>query len=747
MSASPGPATSPERLLAEAQTRANAGDAAGAQRLLRQIPRQSGVGANAARLLGILRFAEGDHREAAQLFLRVLKTPAAVAIDHVNHGLALAALGRYPKAEAAYRAALVLEPGLSDAWFNLGNLFRATADLDAARTAFEHAIESAPDKFEAHFNLGQVFTESSQPVLALACFEKALELAPGHIDTHNELGLTHALLGDQEAAERCYRTALSHNPNHVTALTNLGNALAARRRFREAGACFARAVTLPDCPPESFTAYGEYLVRVQRTEMGENMIREALARDPENDMAMALLHMVLQWQCRWDELDQLRPKLMARSLRKAREGRRSPIAPHTALSQYFTPAEEKLIAESWSRHQTAEMRVIRAQHSFVYPVRKRSKIRLGYFSNDFNSQATAHLITGLFEQHDRDRFEVYAYSFGEDDGSSWRRRIEAASDQFVDVTQEGYRDTAARMNRDEVDILLDFKGFTAESRPQVYALRPAPVQVNYLGFPGTIGADYMDYIIADEIVIPDDERVHYSEQVVYLPESYQANDNRQRIGDWPATRADAGLPESGIVFSCFNETYKLDRTIFEAWMRILTRVPDSVLWLRDHNEALRANLRRAAEQAGVAGDRIIFAATLPKEQHLARCRLADLFLDSYALTAHTTATDSLWAGVPMVTCPRNTFATRVGKSLLVNLGLSELAVASLDDYEAMAVRLATHPDELAALRVRLAKSLKAAPLFDTPRLTRHLEAAFEGMWSRYMAGQAPESFRVAPLPA
>lgn len=701
---------------------------------------------DAARLLGILRFADGDHTEAARLFLRVLKSPAPLAIDHVNHGLALAALGRLAKAEAAYRTALTLEPGLPDGWFNLGNLYRTGGDLEAAMAAFEKAIEHGPEAFGPHFNMGQVHNESGRPEAALACFAKVLELAPDHIDTHNEMGRAYALLGDQEAAEACYRRVLSQAPDHVTALTNLGTALMARRRFGEAAACFSRAVALPDCPPESFAAYGEYLVRVHETEAGENMIRQALARDPGNGMALALLHMVLQWQCRWDELDRLRPELMERSLRDARAGRRSPIAPHTALSQFFTPAEEKLIAESWSRHQTAEMRAIQAQHRFDYPARRREKIRLGYFSNDFNSQATAHLITGLFEQHDRDRFEVYAYSFGEDDGSSWRRRIEAASDHFVDVTREGYRETAIRMNRDEVDILLDFKGFTAEARPQVYALRPAPVQVNYLGFPGTIGADYMDYIVADEIVIPPDERIHYSEQVVYLPDSYQANDNRQEIGNWPATRADAGLPETGVVFSCFNETYKLDRTIFFVWMRILDQVPDSVLWLRDHNAALRGNLRGAAEAAGISGERILFAATLPKEQHLARCALADLFLDSYALTAHTTATDSLWAGVPMLTCPRNTFATRVGKSLLDNLGLPELVVNSLEDYEALAVRLATRPEELAALRARLADNLKTAPLFDTLRLTRHLEAAFEGMWSRYAAGQPPESFRVAPLP-
>lgn len=746
MARSPALPPSPEHLFAEAQTRANAGDVARAEKLLRQIPRTSVVAADAARLLGILKYSQGQFVEAAQLFLRVLKSPAVTGADHVNHGLALSKLGQSGKAEAAYRQALKIDPQSSEAWFNLGNLFRAEDMLNEAVAAYEEAIACAPQDHRVHFNLGLAHAEQDEPLVAAACFEHTLELSPGHIDAYSELGLAHAALGDQEVAEQRYRHVLKIDPDHIPALTNLGNALVARRRFDEAYQCFMRLVALPNCPAASFAAFGEMLLRVLRTDDGERNLRRALALDPDHGEALAALAMVLQWQCRWDELDEIQPRLVKLSLELARSGRRSPIAPHTALSQYLSPAEERLIAESWSRHQSAAMRSIDKTLGSKYPSRKRDKIRLGYFSNDFNSQATAHLIAGLFEQHDRDRFEVYAYSFGADDGSTWRHRIAAASDHFVDVTQEGYAATAARMNRDEIDILLDFKGFTAEARPQVYALRPAPIQVNYLGFPGTIGADYMDYIIADEIVIPDDERMHYTEQVVYLPESYQANDDRQEIGDWPATRAEVGLPETGIVFSCFNETYKIDRTIFDVWMRLLGRVPGSVLWLRDHNARLRKSLRAAAEALGVQGERIIFAEMLPKEQHLARCRLADLFVDSYALTAHTTATDSLWAGVPMVTCPRNTFATRVGKSLLDNLGLPELVVDSLEDYEALAVRLATHPDELTQLRARLSENLKTAPLFNTARLTRHLEQAFDGMWARYREGRKPESFRVPSLP-
>lgn len=736
---------SPEQLVAEGYARYNEGDIDAARDLLKRVPRDHPGAIDAGRLLGLIAFDAADLREAARQFERVLKHTGAQPRDHMNLGLAFSELGRFARAEKLLRGAVALDPQMTAGWFNLGNHYLKTRNHDAAAKMFARATAIDPQYASAHFNRGIACARANRPRDAIACFARALEVDPNLINARNEMGLGFAALGDQDAAEACYRQVLAADPDHRAALANLGNALAARRRFDEALQHLKRAVKLPAPSVDVVVSYAEILLRVTRTHDAEAMFRHALELAPDNGQALAALAMIYQWQCRWDELDTIRETLLPLSLREARAGRRSPIAPHTALSQFFTPAEERVIAESWSRDLTRDMAELREGHAFTYPRRTRERIRLGYFSNDFNSQATAHLIVGLFEHHDRDRFEIFAYSFGADDASDWRRRIEAASDRFVDVTHENYLETATRMNRDEVDILLDFKGFTAEARPQVYALRPAPIQVNYLGFPGTIGADWMDYLVADEIVIPSDERAHYVEKVVYLPECYQANDDRQPIADWPATRSDVGLPDDAIVFSCFNETYKFDRMIFAVWMRILSQVPNGVLWLRDHSPEFQASIRAAVRAAGIDPSRVHFAESLPKEQHLARCALADLFLDSYALTAHTTATDSLWAGVPLVTCPRNTFATRVGRSLLQNLGLAELAVDNLQDYEALAVRLATEPDNLAALRVRLKRNLETTPLFDTQRLTRHLEAAFAGMWDRYCAGAKPESFHVAPI--
>ena len=699
-----------ERLISDGYARFNAGDRAGARALLRRVPRSHQLAIESQRLLGVIAYAEGDFREAGRQFERVIKHGRPRPMDHANMGLALTALGKFAHAERQIRRAIAEDPALVEGWFNLGNLYLRTQKLEAAVGAYAKMIEVAPADPRAHFNRGIAFARWRRPADAIQCFERTLEINPGFIDARNEMGLGLAALGDQDGAEGCYRQVLEADPGHQVALANLGNALAARRRFDEALDYLDRAYKRPIANVEVTVSYAEILLRVGRTREAEALFDRALALAPENGRSLAALAMIYQWQCRWDALEAVQAKLLPLALREASEDRRSPIAPHTALSQFFTPAEERLIAESWSRDLTRDMNTVRRDDAFSYPPRDRERIRLG-----------------------------------DDDGSDWRRRIEAASDRFADVTHESYADTAARMNRDEVDILLDFKGFTAEARPQVYALRPAPIQVNYLGFPGTIGADWMDYLVADEIVIPPDERIHYAEQIVYLPESYQANDDRQPIGAWPETRADMGLPDNVIVFSCFNETYKIDRAIFGVWMRILGQVPGSVLWLRDHSEELRASLRGAAADAGISPDRLFFAESLPKEQHLARCRLADLFLDSYALTAHTTATDSLWAGVPVLTCPRNTFATRVGRSLLQNVGLPELAVDSLEEYEALAIRLATQPHELDAFRNRLRRNLETEPLFDTQRLTRHLEEAFSGMWERYLDGRAPESFRVEPI--
>jgi predicted O-linked N-acetylglucosamine transferase (SPINDLY family) len=353
----------------------------------------------------------------------------------------------------------------------------------------------------------------------------------------------------------------------------------------------------------------------------------------------------------------------------------------------------------------------------------------------------------LFEAHDRSRFETVAISFGPDDGSDLRRRLKSAFEDFNDVRDMTDAEVAALIRRREIDLVIDLTGLTRYSRFSVLSRRVAPIQVNFLGYPGTMGAECMDYIIADRTIIPDAHFEHYSERVVWLPETYQANDDKRVISDCKPTRAECGLPESAFVFCCFNNTYKITPEIFDLWMRLLAATANSVLWLLGTDATAEANLRREAVRRGISADRLVFAPKIPLADHLARSAQADLFLDTVPYNAHTTGSDALWAGVPLLTCLGSTFASRVAASLVGAVGLDDLVASSLQEYETLALRLATDPVQLRALRERLKRNRSSYPLFDTARFTRHLEAAYTTMHQLYQRGEAPRAFAVDRLPS
>ena len=374
------------------------------------------------------------------------------------------------------------------------------------------------------------------------------------------------------------------------------------------------------------------------------------------------------------------------------------------------------------------------------------KIRIAYVSTDLRTHAVANLIVGCLEHHDRKRFETTAISLFPDDGTEMRKRIEAAFDRFIVADDISDFEVAKLMREQEIDIAVDLNGHTTGKRTRIFSYRPAPIQVNYLGFPGTIGGALTDYIIADRFVIPKEDRVHYSEKVVYLPHAYQPNDSRRRVAATTPSRRDAGLPEHGFVFTCLNNPSKIRPHIFDVWMRLLGAVEGSVLWLLDDGPGTTFNLRREAKLRGIDPERLVFARKVPPSAHLARQRLADLFLDTDPYNAHTTASDALWVGLPVLTYMGKTFSGRVAASLLHAVGLPELVTHSLDEYEQLALSLARNPQRLAATRAKLIQNRDTAPLFDTALFTRHLEAAYTAMWQRYEAGQEPISFSVPASP-
>jgi predicted O-linked N-acetylglucosamine transferase (SPINDLY family) len=411
--------------------------------------------------------------------------------------------------------------------------------------------------------------------------------------------------------------------------------------------------------------------------------------------------------------------------------------PFWLLTLCGSPALQRRAAEIWTRAEFPADPSLPAIPRRPSPRARGARIRVGYFSADFSNHATLHLMAGVFEHHDRSRFEVTAFSFGPDSQDPWRRRVAGAC-EFIDVRDRSDREVALLARERQIDIAVDLKGFTRDCRTGIFALRAAPVQVSYLGYPGTMGAPYMDYLIADRVLIPPGSEQYYSEKIVYLPDSYQVNDATRVISERLFSRAELGLPATGFVYCCFNNNYKILPQTFAGWMRILQRVPGSVLWLLEDNAAAAENLRAAAEACGVEPERLVFAPRMVQAEHLARQRVADLFLDTLPCNAHTTASDALWAGLPLVTCLGESFAGRVAGSLLQAVGLAELITGSQDEYEALAVALAEDPGRLARIRERLAAQRLTAPLFNTALTTRRLEAAYEALAERYHAGLPPQ---------
>jgi len=443
--------------------------------------------------------------------------------------------------------------------------------------------------------------------------------------------------------------------------------------------------------------------------------------------------------CEWSGLAGLREGFRAQLAR----GDRGKVSPFLLLAMAGVSAsEQRGCSDLWMKDRLAAAAADRAALAFTFDIAERPKIRIGYLSCDFQEHATALLLIEMFEAHDRARFELFAYSYGADDGKPMRPRLEATFDHFVDIEALSNIDAARAIHADGIDILIDLKGYTLHTRTAILMFGPAPVQVNFLGYPGTLGGSICDYIVTDPFLTALSSSEDYSESFAYLPNTYQPHGRKARIGTAP-TRAEAGLPEEGFVFCCFNQAYKITPDMFDIWCRLLIEVPGSVLWLLKNKKA-EGNLKNEALWRGVTSDRLVFAKDLPQIEHLGRLQLADLVLDTLPYNAHTTASDALWASVPLVTCAGATFPSRVAGSILRAIGLDELIAPDLDGYFDFAYALATDPDRLASVKAKLAANRLTTPLFDIEAYTRDLEGLFETMWRRYRDGEPPISIGALP---
>jgi len=643
------------------------------------------------------------HAEALASYDKALAIAPDVAEILVARGTALSQLGRHAEAFLAYDKAVKIQPAFAVGWTLRGNALLEQEKNEEALASYDRALALKSDFPEAWRYRGLALAQMGRPDEALASVDRALALRADDAESWNDRGQLLMRLNRHAEAARAYDHALALRPGDVHALYNRGNALSILKRYEEA---------IRDC-------------------------EQVLAIDPDYPYARGvLIHSRLQC-CDWRAYEEDRRKIGS-----ALDAGKRVISPfnHKALSD--SAAEQLQCALVWVRNECA------ADPDPLWrgEVYRRDRIRLAYVSADFNASAVATLMAGVFEHHDRTRFEITAISLGNDLKTEMRSRLKNAFEHFVDARAMSEHDIASHLRGIEADIVVDLMGYTGECRSGIFAFRAAPLQVNFLGFPGTMGADYMDYIVADRIVVPDDHRNAYAEKVVRLPDTYLPSDRTRAIAEPMPTRAEAGLPEAGFVFASFNNAYKFSPATFDVWMRLLAQVDGSVLWLPDHHPLATSNLIREAGRRGIDRSRLVLAAPVPSPAgHLARLRLADLFLDTVPYNAHSTANDALWAGLPVLTCIGNSFAGRVAASLLQAAGLPELITESLSSYEALALKLARDRKHLAAVKATLNCNRDACALFDTARFTLHLEAAFATMWERHRNGDPPSAFDVRSI--
>jgi protein O-GlcNAc transferase len=668
--------------------------------------------------------------EAEQYVRRVLNAGPPSDVTLYNYGVILKALKRPGEALERFSQALAINDSVAETWNNRGTVYNDLGRHQEAVADFAKAISINPTSADAFHNKGRSLARLQQHALSLDAFQRAIALKPGLVEAWYGAAAALIELKRYDEAIRAYGGTLELKPDLVQAWVSRGNILAALKRYDEALSDYDRALAINPHFSDAWRGRGDVFAARQQlaqAQFAHEQSRAVQTADAERVLAKLTA-------CDWADLDQEVSQLLSKI-----GTQRAACGPFTTLCLPTSPADQLQYARRYVELQPPVAPTCRGD---VY---SHDRIRIAYVSADFHDHATAYLMAGLFEQHDKARFEITAISFGPDQKSDARDRIEGAFEHFLDVREKSAQEIVEIVRSIETDIAVDLKGFTKNAKPYVFACRMAPIQVNFLGYPGTIGANYMDYILADQTVIPECDFAHYSEKVAWLPDSYQVNDDRRRISERTPTRRECGLPESGFVFCCFNNSFKITPSVFDVWMRLLKEIDRSVLWLFEANITATHNLRREAQCRGVSPDRLVFAKRIPVADHLARLRQADLFLDNLPYNAHTTASDALWAGVPIVTCLGSTFAGRVAGSLLKAIGLRELITTSLEDYEALALKIARDPSRLAALKAKLAHNRGTYPLFDTKRFARHIEAAYVTMWERLQRGEAPKAFAVDPI--
>jgi predicted O-linked N-acetylglucosamine transferase (SPINDLY family) len=682
--------------------------------------------------LGFVCAMQEDFECALKSFDKVIKLRPNDLDALVNYASTLHELKRFDEALIAYEKFLALKADDGVIFYNMGNTLHELKHYEEAIAHYDKALILRPGYAEAWSNKGITLNELKRFDEAIAHYDKALSLKPDHAKDWSNKGATLHELKRFDEAIHYHEKSLSLRPDYAEGWFNKGNTLNELKRFDEAITHFDKALSLKPDYHEAWNNKGTALSELKCYDEAIASFDTALSLKPDIDwLSGDFLHLKMR-TCSWADFDNsvevISKKVMANE---------KVVQPFCLLALNDNSSLHKQSSEIYVEDKYPENLALGS----IPKASKKEKIRIGYFSADFIDHAVSILTAELFELHDKNRFEIIAISFGSDDKSPIRLRLSQAFNEFIDIGEISDLEIA-KLSRDlEIDIAVDLGGHTAGGRVGIFSYRVAPIQLSYIGYLGTMGASYYDYLLADKTIIPDHLQQFYSEKIGYLP-SYQVNDRKRAISDRKFTRAELGLPERGFIFCCFNNNYKILPSIFEGWMRILKAVDSSALFIYVENKWAKQNLQEAFEAEGINSARLVFASRIPKEENLARYRACDLFLDTFPYNAGTTASDALWAGVPVLTRIGQSFASRVAASLLNAIGLPELITNTQEEYEALAIELAMNPQKLADIKLKLANNRLTTPLFDTPLFAKNLEAAYLQMYERYQADLQPEHIEI-----
>ena len=691
---------------------------------------------NPSSLAAEFEVAQGLHRDgqldaAIESLEKILDNDPGFADAIHQLGLIFREKGDAVKAELLIKSAINFNSNDARYHCNLGNILQDQHRLQEAAGFYNTALKLKPDLPEVHLNLGLLQQKQDKHRSAIESFSRAIALRGDWSLAYLNRGNSYGSLRRFNQAVLDYDCAIKINPFEALAYVNRGIVLYQQNNFEQGRESFKKGLQLNPNNPDAIQSFATSLARAGDAVAAANIYAWGYQLYPRiNSFLGSLIHQKLK-MADWSSLNELMLEHSRRLLNDE-----SVVDPFGFMG--FANSEHEVMVGT-KRYSAERFTQSQRLPRFCKP---HAKIKVGYLGGEFCSHATSFLLTGVIESFDKNRFELYAFDSGRDDQSAIRKRMEKAFDHFTCITEISDGEAADLINKCEIDILIDLNGFFGNARQEVLAYKPSPIQVSYLGCPGTMGADYVDYLVADATVLPPASEPFYSEKIVRLPGSYQCNDDKREISQAVVARDKFGLPEQAFVFCCFNNVYKILPDTFDRWVRILLQVKGSVLWLFESHPVAVENLRKEAAARGLDPSRLIFAKHLSLPEHLARHRLADLFIDTLPYNAHTTASDALWAGLPLLTLVGKTFPERVGASLLKAIDMPELITTTPEEYEAKAIDLATHPEKLAALKAKLAKNRLTTPLFNTKLYTKHFEAALTAMYQRYQAGLPPDHIEI-----